>query len=497
MKRLLALAVSAAVLMSVAVGNMFSASAETQVFVDDASGNSTTELNVYKYGPDGCWQWENNSELGATFYDKHNTTAETWLEYKVDGSITNFNIKGFDCAGFGDMGRDIDCYLSSDETNWVKADVSATEQTPNDNYPPNSAYWFDQTLTSNGTISGNYSYLKIVLKQYPKVGADGTADNIAWAIGIDKVSIQYSTGAAETTAAPTTEPTAAPTETTAKAPTEAPTTEAATSASTAAPTTAVTTAPQGPVSGQIVDDCDDTFSKVLERSPNTQFENNAEIGRTLYSKAKVADSKPKDPDQDSYFTYYTASNITGFSIDALICNGWGDLDRDAAYFVSKDNSTWVPVAQQHTELQVEPTYAGKPDEQVYWKTSTVTNAEAIQAGDGYHYFKIVLKAVDKAGGFPLWSVVLDKITVNYEETSGTTAASETTGQSATTAATTAGTAVSTTAAPVSTTAAETTAGTSENETSPKTGDSALPIALFGLSVLSAGALLASRKHKGR
>ncbi len=424
------------------------------VFTDEATDDFA---NVFEYSED-VLQFENNTTIEATLYSKKNL-SEGYLTYKVDGSITNFRILSHICAGFGDFSRDAEIYLSADNAAWDKVEFDCTDPVYNDHYESEStAYWFDQTATAQGTISGNYSYLKIVLKEF---------DQVAWRTVIDQVTIQYQSGGTTPSTSSSTASTATTTESSASTESSATTTE-----STAAPTT------PAPVAGQLVDDTDASFSKTFDVSDNIQYEENPDLGRNLYSKKRPTSL----PDPEGYVVYKLDGAVTAFTINAVVCNADqgnnGDVDRDLSVYVSTDGETWIKAAMNHTDPVI---IEGSNN---YWMDSTVTGT--VDPAADYRYVKVQINSIDVAAGIPTWAVVLDKITIDYQ-TGGSTESTATTSETPVTTSTEAP-AVSSTQAPATTSAK-----------SPSTGDNGagMVMALLGVAALSAGALTVLKKRSAR
>lgn len=455
MKKAVTLVVAVAMLMSCILLNT---AAAANVFVDEATKDFA---GVFEYSQD-TWQFEQNNDIEATLYSKKNIN-EAYLTYKVDGAITNFRVLAHIATGFGDFSLDAEIYLSTDNETWNQVEFDCTKPVYNSHYPTEStAYWWDQTATAKESLSGSYSYLKIVLKKF---------DQVPWRTVIDQVTIQYQPdGSTPSTSSSTasTETTASTTESTAASTTES---SAATTEPTAAPTT------PAPAAGQLVDDTDASFSKTFDVSDNIQYEENPDLNRNLFSKKRPTSL----PDTDGYVIYKLDGDVTAFTINAVVCNADqgnnGVVDRDLSVYVSKDGENWVKADMEFTDPAV---IEGTNN---YWMDSTVTGA--VDAAAGYRYVKVQLNSVDIVAGIPTWAVMLDKITIDYQ-TNGTAEPTAT----PTGAATEAPAKMSSTEAPATTAASKDSPVTGE-------GGAGMAAALMSVAVLSAGTLAVLKKRSGR
>lgn len=180
MKKVLAAAASAVMLMAAMMIGASAATVELKP-VEDMK-------NVYEHSD---FQYENNQDLGIPLYTRAKA-GDQYLTFKADGSITGFQVGLQKCAGFYDpdnVTRDINFFVSSDNKNWTKVDVSEGKTTFNSDIYLNEkqAYWWNSTVTSK-SVSGSPSYLKIVVKNSPVSGAP------AWNIAIDSVKLTTAAG---------------------------------------------------------------------------------------------------------------------------------------------------------------------------------------------------------------------------------------------------------------------------------------------------------------
>jgi hypothetical protein len=179
-KKVLAIAASTAIMM----GTMLISASAATTDLKPVEGLT----NVYEHSE---FQYENNQDLGITLYTR-SKPGDQYLTFKADGTISSFEIGLQKCAGFYDpenITRDINFFVSSDNKNWTKVDVTEGPTTYNtDIYlSEKQAYWWNSKVTSK-SISGSPSYLKIVVKDSPVSGAP------SWNLAID--SIKLTTAAA-------------------------------------------------------------------------------------------------------------------------------------------------------------------------------------------------------------------------------------------------------------------------------------------------------------
>ena len=133
------------------------------------------------------WQVEKNKELNKQFISK-NFNAETYIMYKVDGYIRSFGVDALIYSGYGDVNRDIEVYLSKDGTEWRLLNTVATDPVDDPIYGPGDAVsWLDSTVSAKNLIGGDYSYIKIVVKEFES--------GIPWSTALDGVVIKYSQNA--------------------------------------------------------------------------------------------------------------------------------------------------------------------------------------------------------------------------------------------------------------------------------------------------------------
>ena len=234
MKKIVA-CIAAAMLL--ATGMVFSASAASDLFVDDLD----REFTKVDSKSDG-WQFEDNKDVEKTLYSKKSGVGgEEYLVYKMDKDITGFKIDTLNMNGAGNSETDVKVMVSADGKDWKDAQVTVSDQVMDEAYiTPDLAYWMNSTVSNKGTVESGMKYLKVILLPF-------TGDApvlVAWRTVLDKVTIELG-GSAQATTAPTSAPTAAPTTSATQAETEsttAPESDATTAASAEATTVTSTAA---------------------------------------------------------------------------------------------------------------------------------------------------------------------------------------------------------------------------------------------------------------
>ena len=177
MKKMLATAAAAVML----VGSLaFGASAATVDIVPNADFSNVDSKSEN-------WQYEKNPDTGYDLYVR-NKAGEQEIVFKADGKITGFTVGLQMCAGFyeeGNANRDVKFYVSADKSSWEEVGVTQGATTFRDDvyFLENLAYWFETDVTSKA-ISGEPSYLKIVIKDSPVNGAP------SWSMAIDSVKLE-------------------------------------------------------------------------------------------------------------------------------------------------------------------------------------------------------------------------------------------------------------------------------------------------------------------
>lgn len=140
-----------------------------------------------------------------------------------------------------------------------------------------------------------------------------------------------------------------------------------------------------------VDDMESGFKKVTAKSEGWQYENNKEIGKTLYNKRN---------NNDVQYLIYQVDNITNFALDALAVQGMGDFGRDIKVYMSDDRITWTPVETVYATPTPDPALA-------YWNCTTITPKAPLT--NKPKYLKVELQSYPE--GCPVWTIALDKISI--------------------------------------------------------------------------------------
>lgn len=190
MKKLLACLVVFALSVTVLA---FSASAAEATFVDTLEDNYPL---VYEKSE---WmRYEYNKDTDKSLYEKVSeskvVTNEEYVVYKLPGYVTGFAIDCMHVNGLGNGSTDISVYLSNDDTNWVAAKTSVSEQTYDDEIYINkdTAYWLLSTVSDDGQCPAGYQYIKITINAFT------VKDSCVWNTVMDTITVKYET-AEETT----------------------------------------------------------------------------------------------------------------------------------------------------------------------------------------------------------------------------------------------------------------------------------------------------------
>ncbi len=148
----------------------------------------------------------------------------------------------------------------------------------------------------------------------------------------------------------------------------------------------------------LADDCSG-FTVINNKTDSWQRENNATLGKQIFT---------KNNNIDSYLIYHLPGNLRRFEVDALIYAGFGDTQRDLAFFVSKDGESWKQVRFNNTTPVNDPAYA--EGQAVSWLDTTCT--PAVDIGGEYTWFKVLMRKFENGVS---WSMALDDIRMYYTD----------------------------------------------------------------------------------
>ena len=212
MKKIWALVLALALLVSVLCLGTFSASAAvTGTFVDeivaelavteivDYSSYGSTEIGV----PGHRIAYEYNADLGATLLLKQDNDRDPshteYITYKMAKNICGFEFSVMCCAGLGDPLEDITVFISKTgaEGSWAQVETQATKYVFDDTIYAgwHHAYWFNSTLMNAQKIPTGYKYLKIQFNPCTDAG------DCTWNVAIDTVTIYMGSNVAAPTIA--------------------------------------------------------------------------------------------------------------------------------------------------------------------------------------------------------------------------------------------------------------------------------------------------------
>jgi len=304
------------------------------------------------------WQKENNKEIGKTLFSRTDNSQNVWLVWKVDGYIREFDLDILSALDMDTPTDVIEVYVSKDGNEWMRVRLAMSELVPDPSYEdPTTAYWLNTTLSNNKRIGGDYSYLKVVFKPF--------ASNINWSLVMDNLTIQSSAIADDVSVLPGT-----------------------------------FYGEENPsLAWKDTEEPMDNWDLITEKSDGWQKENNAELGKTLFSRT--------DNSQDVWITWKVDGYIRTFALDLLSVNGFGNPAEEVEIQISKDGIEWKALKMVLSELVPDP--AADPANP-YWMNTTVTPTNII--GEDYIYIRIVLKPF--AAGIN-WAIGIENLSVTYSE----------------------------------------------------------------------------------
>ena len=290
------------------------------------------------------WQQEKNPDTQKTVISRTKNDQDVWAVWKFDGYIREFALDLIPLAGFGSTANEIEIYVSKDGADWKQLNMKLSELVAD----PMTASWENVTASNTGTIGGDYTYLKLVLKPF-------TA-GVNWAMLVDNLYVKLSEDA----------------------------TDAVTQ-----PGTFMYDEDPSIYWEHVIDPMDD-WTKVDggEKPAGWQWEPNKEVNKTLFSR--------NDNEKDVSIVWKIDGYIRNFALDILSVNGGGNPTEELEIYVSKDGTTWEKLRWVMSEPVPDPGTA-------YWNDITITNSKCI--GGEYSYLKVVMKPF----AFAAWAVVLDNL----------------------------------------------------------------------------------------
>ena len=289
------------------------------------------------------WQKEKNPDTQKTVISRTKNDQDVWVVWKFDGYIRDFALDLVPLAGFGDTANEVEIYVSKDGADWKQLNVKLSDLVPD----PMTTAWENITASNTGTIGGDYSYLKVVLKPF--------AAGVNWAMLVDNLYVKLSE-----------DPTDAVTQ----------------------PGTFVYDEDPSIYWTHFIDPMDSAFELIAEKSDGWQKEYNKEVEKSLYSR--------NNNEKDVYIIWKVDGYIRDFALDIMSVHDGGMPVNELEIYVSKDGVTWEKLRWDMTEPVPDPGTA-------YWDDITITNHKCI--GGDYSYLKVVFKPFAFAG----WAIVLDNL----------------------------------------------------------------------------------------